>query len=527
MIERIIENWLTKASERSYQKPFCYMLAKQGFRIIHLTRHNEWEFGKDILAISPNNEICAYQLKSKPKIKLSDWRNELSKQIFDLVNLPVEHPSAPETGKWHRSFLVVNGDFEESVSEAINKFNRAQETAGYKDRKLETITYGEMFAFAQELSKDLFPSELQNIKLLLELYLLDGNLILPREKYVQIFEEILETNSNKKISTNECIRRLNSAALVCSLALSNFSKEKNFVAEIEGWVIYLTCAFASIEKNKLKKTDWKNIVEIAFSIIENTLEELYEEVKSRENVLEGHPKSIMYDTVIIRQRVTYIIGFLSVRHLCKQEFNNPAFNNFLAKYDGKIEMISEYEFPLLFAYFLFLKKVNKTKATELLKSIMNTVILLNAPETPYFLPNPYYSTLHIMLLRLGNPEYRIKETFKGNSYIIKSLLNLMVNLNEREYLNFLWNKISKIWVTEFYPENPVQYLKWKSQFGVYNSYALKETESWAKLKEEMNNIGEEDLPIYFKEYPIFGLLFFVVYPHRVNEKLTKLLDSIF
>lgn len=52
MIERVIENWLDNASEKTYQVPFCYMLVKQGHKIIHLSRHCGMEHGKDIITIT-------------------------------------------------------------------------------------------------------------------------------------------------------------------------------------------------------------------------------------------------------------------------------------------------------------------------------------------------------------------------------------------------------------------------------------------------------------------------------------------
>ena len=32
MIERLLENWLNRANERSFQYPFCYWLASQGLK---------------------------------------------------------------------------------------------------------------------------------------------------------------------------------------------------------------------------------------------------------------------------------------------------------------------------------------------------------------------------------------------------------------------------------------------------------------------------------------------------------------
>ena len=79
MLERVIENWLDKATERSFEKPYCYMLAAEGHTIIHLTRHSSMELGKDIITIAPDGTPCAFQLKTG-NISLDKWRKEASSQ---------------------------------------------------------------------------------------------------------------------------------------------------------------------------------------------------------------------------------------------------------------------------------------------------------------------------------------------------------------------------------------------------------------------------------------------------------------
>ena len=69
MLEKIIENWLDNASERSFEKPFCYMLSAEGHTIIHSTRHTAMELGKDIITVAPDGTPCAYQLKHEAKRK--------------------------------------------------------------------------------------------------------------------------------------------------------------------------------------------------------------------------------------------------------------------------------------------------------------------------------------------------------------------------------------------------------------------------------------------------------------------------
>ena len=66
MQERLIENWLDSATERSYQRCFLQMLSGQGYRVVHNTEHTPLEFGKDVIAVSSESRLCGYQLKGNP-----------------------------------------------------------------------------------------------------------------------------------------------------------------------------------------------------------------------------------------------------------------------------------------------------------------------------------------------------------------------------------------------------------------------------------------------------------------------------
>lgn len=98
MIERIIENWLTKVNEKSFQVPFCQMLIGEDYQVVHLSRHGSFEEGKDVLAIAPDGVPCAFQLKGANggKISQNEW-SKYNEQITRLVEIPIKHPSIDES----------------------------------------------------------------------------------------------------------------------------------------------------------------------------------------------------------------------------------------------------------------------------------------------------------------------------------------------------------------------------------------------------------------------------------------------
>ena len=224
LLERIIENWLDKAGEKTFQDAFCAMLAAEGHTIIHLTRHCAMELGKDILTIGPDGIPCAYQLKGNPggKLSISQWRDEVSAQVFDLVVGRIVHPALDASLPHHKAFLVTNGDLSEEVSRAIDDMNRKWSDQG-QPLKLDVIVRGQLLSGAKALGTSLWPSELLDTKTLLELYLTDGNSPLLKDKLVVLFESIFlsrDEDAAKKTGEAGWTRIASSAALLCAVGIS-------------------------------------------------------------------------------------------------------------------------------------------------------------------------------------------------------------------------------------------------------------------------------------------------------------------
>ena len=192
MLERVLETWLDRANERSFQVPFCHSLAFEGYKVIHMSRHCGMELGKDILAIAPDGIPCAYQLKgvNGGRLSLGKWRSEVQKQMYDLVMGRIVHPSIT-IGKPHRSYLVINGELDEEVSRAIDDFNVARKEEGNGHLRIRTILKGELLSGFKKLQTDFWPTELTETKTFLEMFLETGRASLPRGKLASLFESLL------------------------------------------------------------------------------------------------------------------------------------------------------------------------------------------------------------------------------------------------------------------------------------------------------------------------------------------------
>ena len=532
MLERVVENWLDKATERSFQQPFCYMLSFEGHTIIHSTRHTAMEMGKDIITIAPDGKPCAFQLKSG-NISLAKWRSEVNPQIDALVCGQINHPSV-DTSEHHRSYLVTNGRIEEEVSREIDDKNRGWANQGLPGFHLETIVRGEIFEKAKRLGIDLWPSELTDIKTLLEMFLESGKGILPKEKLASLLELTFPLDSERTPPENQCRRTIASAALLCAIATSSFTNENNHVAEIEAWMLYIAYIFALVEKWNLSGNAHKGELEIATHSLYNSLANLCDEIKEREELIEG---DILADSYIYRVRITWLLGLMGIYALWRRRDEVPKneVDDFLREFCKEkrcqLELWGEAAIPQFLAFFWYFRKIDATPEPDfrILHSLISSICKINHPNAKIFLANPYYEaeeTLpHLLAPVLGSVGDPLEDIFTGKSYALKGLVHLFVRRNWKQTMKSLWPDVTRLNFVSFEPANFCEFYRWRSEEGTNRTVIPKRTQEWEKLKAASLESDGTCIPPTIKDDPILLLLFLCVYPHRMNAEIMRWLDT--
>ena len=379
MLEKVVENWLDNAIERSFEKPFCYMLSAEGHTIIHLTRHGPQEKGKDIITIKPDGTPCAFQLKTG-KISLTEWRKNISSQTSDLVSLRIRHPSI-NSSKHHESYLVTNGRIEEEVSDAIDLRNQTWKSQNQPYLNLKTIVRGELHKKAKRLGINLWPSELTDIKTLLEMCFEDGKGVLPKAKLASLFESIVPLkplDNGETPPKTHCARAIASTGLLCAIATSSFTNENNHVAEIEAWMLYIAYVLAVAERWKLPVKAYKNELEIAKDSIYNSLANLCDEIKERDELIEG---DLLEDSYVYRIRLTWLLGLMSVYALWRRKdgISKNDVDNFLSEFcrekRHQLQLWGEAAVPQFLAFFWYFRKTIGTMDPDFLLLDLISLIL--------------------------------------------------------------------------------------------------------------------------------------------------------
>ena len=530
MLERVIENWLDKATERSFEQPFCYMLSAEGHTIIHLTRHGAMEMGKDIITIAPDGTPCAFQLKAG-NVSLAKWRDEVSAQTFDLVSLKINHPSV-DSSKHHKSYLVTNGNIAEEVSRAIDDRNRTWENQNQPYLHLKTIVRGQLLEKAQALGNNLWPTELTDIKTLLEMFLETGQGVLPKEKLVSLFEStfpLKPLDNGSKPSKTHCRRVIASAAILCAIATSSFSNEKNHVAEIEAWVLYISYVLALAERWELSDTAYKDEFKIATQSIYNSLVNLCDEIKEREYLIEGYP---LADSYVYRVRVTWLLGLMSIYALWRASKDEPKddVDDFLREFcKGKriqLDLWGEAAILQWLAFLWYFRKINGTKEQDdILDGLISAICGLNGPKGRRPLANPYYEAEDILPHILGVAEEPLMDSFRGQSYALEGLVHLFVRRNWKQRMKFLWPGVTRLRYQSFEPENFCDFYRWRNKAGKNWTVCPQHTQDWEELRELASESDGACIPPSIKNEPILLLLFLCVYPHRMNAEILRWLDT--
>ncbi|PWN06711.1 hypothetical protein [Rhodohalobacter mucosus] len=537
MLERIVENWLTNASERSFQLPFCYTLQNKNHRILHLTRHRPIEFGKDVITIDENDEYHAFQLK-QGNITQRVF-TELLPQLNQLCYLNLAHPHIHKDAIY-TPYLVTNGKIDEEVYRQLEDLNSGLDKA--KRPKLVLLQYDDLYTDFLELGANLWPSELSDYKKLIEFSILDGKENFSTNKFIDLLEHQLEINTDEvgeiknKPSTK---RNITSAALLTAFAVSNYIEEENHVAIIECWTIYIAQIVSIVNKLELNIDHFKEAIEIAKTIIHQSLSNLLEELEEREDLFEGN---IIFDKPFYNYRATKVVGLVSLLHLWIIKTDND--DELLDRTSAIIEnhqmvcrLNTEAHLPYFLAIYWALRKIDSTqKPVGFLKMMIETII--NSSKNGEGLPNPYYREQELMSLEVQhilqtqvhpnmsldiNP---LDDDFKYSSYYLLGLVHIFVRLNYKQLLKFLWPQITRFNFKHFEVSKSWHFFRWRNPGqGNEKSFLAKHTKSWKELRTESEDFEESFLPNFILSDPIFGILFLLFFPHRVSADYIKFLDT--
>lgn len=530
MIEKLLENWLDSASERSYQAVFVQMLSAQGYRVVHSTRHTVLEYGKDILAIAPDGKGCAYQLKGNPggKLGLDQFRRDVQPQLVQLMTQAVVFPGFPQEP--HRAYLVSNGYFEEEVQRAVDDLNRMPYAS-----KVLLISRGDLLNWCKKLGTSLWPSELKDTRLLIELFLSDPKDILPIKKLSSLVSKILAVESiDAKLSGKpEFYRSVTSAALLTGIATSGFAEAENHFAVASSWAFFVVTVIAAAEKHGFKLEEAAlETLKLAEAAAGDALSQLWNEFKDREHLVEGNPLS---DSEVYGWRYTTLLGAFSCLALFDDatpqltEESRSQLKRWLVQPHRDFYLWGEGAVANLVPWLVCLRKYDATLRPDLqIAALTQGVIFGNQHKKTFSLVSPYYSFEEIVRFRMnldkaGEENPLKRESFAGSSFTAEPLIHLLVRTNLKQKCKELWPDFTKLSHRSCVADNKWEYCTLQISSGVDQTKVYPSTYTWADLKNESVQQRNELMPLELVKRPWLLALWWQIVPYRY----TTVANSVF
>lgn len=521
MIEKLLENWLDSASERSYQPVFVQMLSAQGFHVVHSTRHTALEYGKDVLAIAPDGEGCAYQLKGHPsgRLSLEVFRSEIQPQLIQLMSQAIVFPGFPSEP--HRSYLVTNGYFEEEVQRAVDDLNRMSYPS-----KIELISRGTLLSWSKELGTSLWPSELDDTQILLELFLSDPRDLLPTQKLSDLLAKVLllETTDAKTLSKAGFDRAVTSGALLTGIATSRFAEMENHFAVISAWTLFAVSTIAAGEKHGISLDNAAlESLKLAEATIHDTLAQLWKEIAGREHLVEGNP---LADPEVYRWRYTTLLGLLSCLALiddetqCLDEQARSGLHQWLQRVHTEIDLWGEGAVASIVTWLVRMRKKDATLRPDYeIASLTKAVIYRNQRKSSALLAGPYYSfeevaRFNMKLDKVGEASALRGETLAGSVYTAEALLHLLVRTNLKQECKLIWPEFTKLSHRYCLPDQAWSYCTIHVKDGIDVTRIYPYIYTWEELKADATKPMSEFIPDELAERPWLLALWWQIVPYR-------------
>lgn len=532
MIGKAIENWLINTSEKYFTLPFCQVLINEGHEILKISSHGPGELGKDIISRNSDKNICVFQLKSG-NITKDKWRGGIRGEIVELMEVPPIHPSIDQTTKIEQAFLVTNGKIVDEVKVEIRELNLdvRRRRIGYP--KLDIYEKDQLLLKFIECQGQFLPSEelsLDDFYKLLEFYLEEGDGFISKEKFFNFFNKTIFDKEFKSKSQKKTA--IASAIVIAGYLLNSYQRKNNYFALFEAWTSLAACVIRFCEHNKLEDQWWYDSWDLIMEGIEQNLKSLRDEVLAKDELIEGIP---IYDLKLIRRaRKTICYGTLAAFEIyCKLKDTDYKLNTDLIEkikiiFKSELWFWGESAFPFYFFIIKFLELTeNHELAKDLIYQIFQHAFIDKYPESNGVgVAFPYYSVEDLLEYRIERNCRKIDfKQFFRRSFLLESLIHMIVRRDGKQFLKENWRKISHFVFFEFIPDKPEDFFNWHVIEGRNHSRIPNHLQSWKELKEIVSN--RKDIPDLVEKNYQFLIFFILVCPFRLDIRVNFLLDQKF
>jgi len=523
VIERAIENWLTKTNERNYQAAFCQVLMHQGHRVLYSSSHGPMEQGKDIITVGPDGEYHAYQTKTGD-VGLSEWR-KIEGEIHELMELPINYPGVDKS-KTPKAYLVTNGTITDPVRVQITDRNDDNVRKNRQYAHLEVISKDSLLKSFVDAQGRFVPRDLPDIRTFLELYLDDGCGMLPKEKLFAVLDGTVFGESPSKKS--DAIDAITSSLIIVSYLLSSFEQSANYGAMAEGWSILAACIARYVSRHSVPPDQWRGSLDLVMAELEANLALLRKEAISRPDFLESDIRAD--GGVMLNARTTIVLGVLACHELLpganpKADKSPGEVLKLILEHFGRRGFWGESAFPYFFYIIKFLEARNEaTLALNLLEELFAVLVEANYQQQGPVFPCPYLGVEEILAAsipdRLQDADF---DGYRGSSYVLRSVLEMLARRGRRDLIAAKWRRLTYCQQNEFIPDRPEDVFAWRTKDGTNASRFPNQTQNWSALVSEASD--GSNIPSVYRAFINVLPFHILVCPNRATPTVIRLLDG--
>jgi hypothetical protein len=226
--------------------------------------------------------------------------------------------------------------------------------------------------------------------------------------------------------------------------------------------------------------------------------------------------------------VTILAGLLSAYDLAIRIQSKQPPGDFIGKFLGTYLPKAKFWGESASPFFLIAALASEMRgcqrqAERLIYQLVSTIVDQNGRQGRG-LPNPYYGPEESIRLLIDGLETTNSETFTAISYSLESLVHFLARRWLRVHLSLLWSKITNVHYAAFRPAEDWQWFTWKSLHGTLETLSPGTPQSWSALLKEAENFEKAEVPDLLKSEPVFALFFGLVFPHRFQPGLLKVVE---
>jgi len=523
MIERAIENWLTRTNERNYKTAFVQVLAHQGYQVLTVPADGPMEQGKDLITIDPNGRPCGFQLKTGA-LDLATWR-KYRDEMMELIQLPIYHP-AIDKKVLHRAVLVTNGEMTNEVRVQIDQINEDNLAKARGYAQLDVLTLQPLLKDFIEAQGTFIPRELNDLRAFLEIYQADGSDFFPMDKYVVLVDRVLLVANDRPSDLKNAVA---SSLVFTSYLLHPFQLRANHFAAFEAWTALGASILQLALHRELRADLWRSSFDLVKAEMARNLLALRSEALQRPDFLEGDWLGDGGSMHSARALITLGASAAITSHLRRKGLEDEDAAALIASLRSNEKYLrqlwGESTFPFVFHIVKVMESFEESAAAlGLLTHLFEAVVDGYSREGPTSPPNLYFRPAEAVAAAYGLVDKDLDlRQFSGQSMILRSLLEMLARRDQRELVSKHWRKASRILFHEFSPDKPEDLFAWRTEAGQDLEAWPDQTQSWQRLQEQSRDLTA--IPPFYTEHADFLSFLILAYTHRCTSGVIRVLDS--